>query len=160
MACPVCSHDNRHTIDQRLAQGAPLAELASFWGVSAHALQKHQAEHLRNVAVRMRTDPTSPLVDLDRLQTKLWGYIEMAEGIKDGSGEYVVKPNPLAAVAAVAEMRKVTMAQITAAKELRMFKDDVISRDQLHSVVEKITRALADYPEALDAVKAALEDLD
>jgi len=45
-ACTVCIHSNRAEIDQLLVEGSPIRAIASRFGLSRPALDRHKAGHL------------------------------------------------------------------------------------------------------------------
>ncbi len=49
--CTACAHEARDAIDEALARGSSLRALAGRFGVSASALQRHNARHIRPAIV-------------------------------------------------------------------------------------------------------------
>jgi hypothetical protein len=51
-ACTICSSDNRHAIEAALTQREPYRHIASRYGVSTAALQRHKRDHLPGKMLR------------------------------------------------------------------------------------------------------------
>lgn len=161
MTCPACSHPDRSDIDVRLAQGVALSTLRTLFGLSEPILRRHQDEHLRNLPVRVRTDPTSILVDLERVEADEWTVVELAKGIPSPTieGEYILKPQPKLMLQALAGVRETKVTMVRMAKELAMLKKDAISRETFSRMTDTVLKALEPYPDALAAVQSALAEL-
>ena len=67
--CSICDHPQRQTIDQRLAESAPWAELVSVFTVSDSSLRRHKEKHLPRAMV-LATDAVE-LTNADTLVTKV-----------------------------------------------------------------------------------------
>lgn len=62
--CTVCQHEQREAIDQGLAQGEPLREIARrFEGISKTSLIRHKAGHLAVVDTEASDEGSGPEVD-------------------------------------------------------------------------------------------------
>ena len=157
MTCAACQHPEREDLDIRLAQGSPLDMLHTMFGVSVAVLKQHQEEHLRNLPVKIRTDPSSVLLTLEQTEQDVRTVIEMARGVKDSeTGDYIIKPSPKLMLDASDRMIAIQVTAVKLAKELAMFKKDVVSRDTFRQMIETVRKALEPFPGALDAVDAAL----
>src|SRR5665213_547644 len=159
MTCAACSHDEREDIDVRLAQGDSFVTLAAMFGVARAVLEVHKKDHLRRVAVRIRSDPSSILLDLERAEHCAWTVVTMAEGVQAQDGEWLKEPNPNLMLKALAEVRESKVSQVRMAKELAMFQKDVVTRQKFNEMVEAVLKALEGFPEAHEAVEAALAEL-
>lgn len=161
MTCAACTHDEREDIDVRLAQGDSFVTISAMFGVARAVLEAHKKDHLRQVAVRIRSDPSSILLDLERAERAAWTVVAMAEGIMDSEkeGVYLRKPDPSLMLKALAEVRESKVSQVKMAKELAMFQKDVVTRQKFNEMVEAVLKALEAFPEAHEAVEAALAEL-
>lgn len=155
MTCSVCSHQDRTDIEVRLTQGDNLSAIAEFFELSLAALQRHQADHLRGVPVKLRTDPLSTIHDLERLEQEGWIQLELAKGRQEHSKH----PTSRDALAAIGEIRAIKMSMLTAAEKLQMFKNDAVTKAGLQQVIDRVMRALESHPAALAAVRSALEEI-
>jgi hypothetical protein len=130
--------------------------------VPVPALKRHQDEHLRNLAVRVRTNPSSVLVDLERVETDAWTVVEMGRGLKSPTDpdKWIIPPNPTLILKALAEVRETKVAMVKLAKELAMFNQDMVSRETYKQMTDLVLKALQMFPEALAAVQNALAEVE
>jgi hypothetical protein len=159
MTCPACQHPDREDIDIRMSQGSPTHALAAMFGLSEAVLKKHR-EHLRNLPVKINTNPTSVLLTLEETEKDVRTVVEMARGISDGAGGWIQKPNPELMLKAADRLVAIQLTAVKLAKELAMFKKDVISRDTFNQMVDAVLAALEEYPEAKGKVESALAELE
>jgi len=157
-SCSICGHPDRTHIDMRIAAGDNLTLIANFYEFSLNVLERHST-HIRDVAVRVQTEPTGLLLDLERAEQQAWALLKFADGLMKEDGSYAMKPDPYLKLRALAEIRAYKMDTLKAAKELAIFKAGVVPAEKFRELAAIVMKALEPWPEALRAVKEAIEEM-
>ena len=143
--CSICEHPERRIIDVRIASGDPFAQLAERFDVGEDALGRHAAHANRNSGLRepFGTSKESLVEDLIKFKNIAEARLESAD--------------PKATAGLVREITKIDelIARWTGAD--RSLHDLCVPRRTWNATIEAIKRALAPYPDALEAVRAALD---
>lgn len=154
--CSICAHERRGDIDALLLEGAPFRHIASRFGVSTGALQRHKAEHLPAELLKSReaeelASADNLLAQLRDLQQRTLRILEAAEGSKE---------DHLVALRAVGEARR-NLELLARLTELLGPDTQVNLNVTIDARVQQvILDALAPYPEARLAVADALGEIE
>ncbi len=102
------------------------------------------------------------LLDLERVEQDAWSVVEMAKGIRlqDDPDKWLIEPNPRIRLQGLTEIRQTKVAQVQMAKELAIFRKDVIPRETFERMTAAIVKALQEFPEALRAVEDVMAELE
>lgn len=150
--CTVCQHPDRGDIDASILTGDAFRAIASRFGVSRQAVQRHAGEHVppnlaRAVKARQVASADQLLADLDRLRQDAARLAQKAEDA-DSYG---------AALAAIREQVRIIELLLRVAGELACATTVNIRADAAWQQLRtEILTALAPYPEARAALAEAL----
>lgn len=168
--CSICKHKARHSIEVGLAHGIAHNALARRYGVSADAVGRHAANHLSpamRAAILTAQKPTA--IDLEALQAseqegllhqlvhqraRLQQYVEMAVDFGDIKAAISAEGAITSNLALVGKL----LGMIVQRHDVRS-TSLLISADYL-AVRQAIVSALRPFPEAAQAVGAALHRLE
>lgn len=160
--CTICRHDQRNRIDWELVTRTPYRAIASQYGVSKPALQRHAKVHIpQKLALAEKAERAAEadklLWDLRRLQQHTLKILLDAE--KPGEGEED-KRDPVLLLKAVAEARR----NIELMSKLRGELDEsprinvsLTVSDEWTDLRARIVAALEPHPEARESVVRAIE---
>lgn len=160
MNCTVCEHRDRTDIDVRLAQGETVAILAAMFALPQSALKQHQREHANQVTVQVMHQPTTVLLQLERVINDAWVVVELGKGEKDENGNWLIEPRPKLVLDGLELVGKSHERLVKMAKELAMFKQGMVPREAFERLTSVILSALEPFPEALTAVKYAIAEVE
>lgn len=144
MACLVCQHPQLSAIDAQLQNGGAVIRLAALFDFDEEALAEHKREHLQAVAIVKV--PTAPTL-IDDLQTVI-NDVELRMTRKDITNRDYAQLNDV---------------RIRALREIRFITGAHVERDPedwiplWHAFRDAILVALRPYPQAREAVEAAIE---
>lgn len=161
MNCAVCEHRDRTDIDVRLAQGETVAILAAMFALPQSALRQHQREHANQVTVQVMHQPTTVLLQLERVINDAWVVVELGKGQRAEDGvHWIVEPRPKLVLDGLELVGKSHERLVKMAKELAMFKQGMVPREAFERLTSVILSALEPFPEALTAVKYAIAEVE
>lgn len=165
-SCSVCVHPARVTIDTAIREGATTRKLAQRFGLSQSAVVRHQRTHVHRALI-----PTQDLTALSRktahavvdgvlkgagIAQELSRLKERTERIASQlelAGESGVISDPRTALLAIKELRSIIELQARLALEAAQGRaQDLASNPIWHAVMGDLMLALADYPDAQQAV--------
>jgi hypothetical protein len=149
--CTVCSHEDRAGIDSALLAGDTLRNIAKRTGTSPTTLHRHKEEHISTLLLKAQEVEEMARADnlLDQVkavQARTLSILDRA----DNAGDLKT------ALAAIRETRGnlELLAKLTGDLDERT---QINFNTQFVQLQEVIVEALAPYPEAEEAVLAALE---
>lgn len=150
--CTVCTHPQRAAIEKCLVDSVPFRIIASRFGTSTTALQRHKGEHLpSHVAQAKQAEEVANaddlLVQIKALRNKAIGILQKAEA----SGDFRT------ALQGIREARNCieTLLEIEGKLDRRPTLNLTVSPEWVE-VRTVILGSLRDHPEAATAVAAAL----
>jgi len=151
--CTVCSHEDRAGIDSALLAGDTLRNIAKRTGTSPTALHRHKEEHISTLLLKAQKVEEIAQADhlLDQvkaIQARTLSILDRADNARDLK----------TALAAIRETRGnlELLAKLTGDLDERT-QINIMQNPQFVQLQEVIVAALAPYPEAEEAVLAALE---
>jgi hypothetical protein len=141
MTCRICSGPYREAIDKALMAGTPFRHIASQYGTSTGALQRHKRDHLPQALVKAQE--VKDIAHARSLLGQLADLTAEAKGILDGAregGDY------RAMLAAVRELREIIAVTAKLTGEFDKHSDPAIhkhlhlhgSADELRQLAEKL----------------------
>jgi len=152
--CSICAHDVSHQINIALVHREPYRAIASRFGVSKPALQRHSKEHLPELLVKAKQ--AAEVADADDLLARvedLWreaiAVLEAAKGAEDY--RYV-----LAAIDRASRQLELLGRLRGELNEQPVI--NIITHPEYIEARTTIIQALGPYPEAREAVVRALEE--
>lgn len=152
-ACTVCSHPKRQTIDASLVRRVPKSHLALDYALTESAIGRHARAHIHGriaaAAVAREIKAGGPLLEqLTELQGKAVRLLDEAAE----RGKYV------AAASLIAEARQclALAGKVTGELNDRPQVNVLVTSPEWASLQARIVEALRPYPEAMEAVAAAL----
>ena len=160
MTCLVCEHRDRTDIDVRLAQGETVPILAAMFAVPHAALKQHQREHANQVTVQVMNQPTTVLLQLERVITTAWTVVELGKGQQGPDVSGSSTPKPKLVLDGLELVGKSHERLVKMAKELAMFKQGMVPRAAFDQLTSVILTALEPFPEAAKAVKMAIAEVE
>jgi hypothetical protein len=152
--CTVCSHDEQHLIDVALVAREPYRHIASRFGISTGALQRHSKEHIPRLLVQAKQAvESSDADDLIRQVKGLQGKTIQLLKAAEESGEIRT------ALAGIREAR----GNVELLAKLRQIIDErpqinLLINPEFLEVQAQILLTLEGYPEAREAVVLALKE--
>jgi hypothetical protein len=152
-ACTVCCHPARNPIETAIVARVPYRDIAKQHGLTSSGVWRHARSHLP--ATLVRATEAAQLAHADSLLDKVKGYIHDAENIMAGANTKDDKR--LALQALDRAMSGVTLlAKLSGDLDDRGHVNVLISSPEWMQVQDAILSALAPFPDASAAVKAAL----
>jgi len=153
--CTICTHDLRHEINVALVQRDPYRHIASQYGVSTRALQRHSKDHLPQLLLESTRALEVARADdllgaIEHMLGRLEAFLDRAEADQDG-GEFR---------AFAGEWRKHIELLARIAGELQENQINIHLHPQWVEIQNILVSALSAYPEARAAVFEALEAQD
>jgi hypothetical protein len=151
--CSVCAHPSRGPIDTSIVTHVPYRDIAKRHGLTPSGVWRHAQSHLRETLVR--ATEAAEVTHADTLLDKVTGYIRDAEAIMAGANTEDDKR--LALQALDRAMSGVTLlAKLSGDLDERGHVNVLITSPEWMQVQSAILSALAPFPDATAAVKAAL----
>jgi hypothetical protein len=153
--CTVCTHDEGHAINVALVQREPYRHIASRYGVTTGALQRHLREHIPRLLVKARENVE--VSDAERLATELVSEKAHIRRLRDKAEE---EGDLRTALAGCDKALKVLDLEARVAQVIQT--QPVIN---LHTSPEWIElraiifASLRSFPEARDAVVRGIEQV-
>src|SRR5215212_654344 len=89
--CTVCAHDESRQIDVALIQREPYRHIATRFGVSTGALQRHSREHIPRLLLRARE--ATEAADAERLRAELDRCFERVNLLFDACDRWLRDPD-------------------------------------------------------------------
>jgi hypothetical protein len=89
--CTVCAHDESHQIDVALVRREPYRHIATRFGVSTGALQRHSREHIPRLLLRARE--ATEAADAERLRAELDRCFERVNLLFDACDRWLRDPD-------------------------------------------------------------------
>src|SRR5215217_4057626 len=83
--CTICAHDEAHSINVALIQREPYRHIASRFGLTTAALQRHSREHIPQLLVKARQGVE--VSDAERLAAELAGEKAHIRRLRDKAEE-------------------------------------------------------------------------
>lgn len=155
-ACTICSHEQRVELDRDIIAGLPYRDIAGRFAVSKSAVERHAGEHL--AAAIARAADLQP-VDAGKLIAELRVLRETTIGILEEARQ---ETNHAVALRAIERLEKQTELVGRLAGELvdrqRVEHVAVVFAADWLALRPRIVKALEPYPEARQALLAALDD--
>jgi hypothetical protein len=150
--CTICSHPDRRRIEAALVACEPNRRIASRFGVEEISIRRHAAEHVHATLSRARDALEVSRGDelLAQIQTalaKTWALLATAEV----DGDYQLQLKALAGLDKRLELLARCMGEL---KEQHVY--NIVMLPEWQQLRELILTALGPFPEARDAVVAAL----
>lgn len=147
--CGICTHRDREVIDEHLADGRSLTLARAMWpGFNFGEFSYHREHHIRNRSVKVQTDP----IRLIRTVQTLGEYAQRIVALGDNEAK------PVLALTAI----KVALDCVAREAELSGVKMKIDPKTLLpfwNKLQQAILGTLERFPEARDAVLAAIEDV-
>lgn len=154
--CTICSHDEAHAINVALVHREPYRNIASHFGVSTGALQRHSKDHLPELLVK--ASKATKVADADDLLARvedLWAEaITVLEAAK-GEQDYRVV---LAAINRASKQLELLARLRGELNEQPVI--NILNSPQWIQIRTTMLRALQPYADARSAVSVALLELD
>ncbi len=150
--CTVCSHPSRPAIDKALVGGAAFRHIASQFGTSTTALQRHKADHLPAAVATAHEAESGARADdlleqLQALRNKAMALLLKAEA----AGDYRT------ALAGIREARACIETLLEVEGELdRRPQVTIVTNPEWVEIRTVILATLQSHPEARQAVVTAL----
>ena len=152
--CTICSHDQRHPINVALVQREPYRHIASHYGVSTAALQRHSREHIPKLLLEahetvLRDDADNLAGELVRVKEDVHRLKEKAEEEGDLRTALLGCDKALKALELQAKVEQL----IQTAPQV-----NILMTPEWVSLRTRLIYALDAYPEARGSVLRALEE--
>jgi hypothetical protein len=151
--CTVCDHDEGHAINVALVSRDPYRQIASRYGVSTGALQRHSQEHIPKLLAKAKeavevAEAGDLLSRIEALQSRTLAVLEAVEDT-DNYG---------ARLAAIREARANLELIGRVTKELESGPTfNLYLSPQWLELRATLVRALDAYPDARESVLSAIE---
>jgi hypothetical protein len=152
-SCTICRHSDRTDIDKELIQCKPFRHVASRFGVSTTALQRHKRDHLPNHLVKGKkaeeiTTASGLLDEIEGLRLKALRIADKAEE----NGDYRT------ALQGVRELTRIVELLAKMRGELKEQQVNVTFNSQWLDLRTRIVSALDEYPAAKSSVLLELRN--
>ncbi len=157
--CSICTHDQRQAIDAALLAGETFRHIASRFGTSTTALQRHKAEHLSErmakVAERHAEADVRTAIDVvTQLRAINAAAISVLRDARDaGDGALTLQATDRILKQIELQARLIDLIQDGTTV-------NVVVSPQWVELRTLIVAALAEYPEARQAVAAAIAQVE
>jgi hypothetical protein len=152
-ACTICCHSSRGAIDAAIVTHVAYRDIAERHGLTSSGVWRHAQSHVPQTLVK--ATEAAAVTHADTLLDKVTGYIRDAEAIMAGANTDDDKR--LALQALDRAMSGVTLlAKLGGDLDERGHVNVLITSPHWVQVQAAILSALAPYPDATAAVKAAL----
>lgn len=151
--CTICTQAKREEIDQVLLAGEPYRHIASRFGTSTAALQRHKAEHVPVHVAKARE--AAEVASADDLLEQIKGLRNRAIGIlnkAEKAGDYRTALMGIREARACIE----TLLEVEGELDRRGVVNVTVSADWVE-IRTVILAALQPYPEAAQAVAERLQ---
>jgi len=151
--CSICSHEDRAGIDSALLTKNPLRGIARRFAVSEDALFRHKKDHISTLLLKAQeveeiAQADTLLDQVKAIQTRTLSILDRA----DGAGDLKTALSAIRETRANLEL----LAKLTGDLDERT-QINIMQNPQVVQLQSVIVEALAPYPEAEEAVLAALE---
>ena len=146
--CDICVHPKVAELDEQLTRGLPVPLLAERYSVSADALGRHRARHLGH-SKKLRGNrfgQSASMVIDDLVALK-----EIADLHLEQVGD-----DKKAAASLIREIRGIDESIAKIRGFDRQVHDECVSTEELENFTQLILIALKPFPEALNAVRQAI----
>ncbi len=151
--CTICAHDEAHAINVALVHRDPFRHIASHYGVSTGALQRHARDHLPELLVRAKD--AAEVAEADSLLTRVEGLYRRTEAILEAAergGEWGTALQAIRECRGNLELLGRVTKELQDAPTLNLY----LSPEWLE-MRTVIVGALESYPDARGSVLRALE---
>jgi hypothetical protein len=158
--CTICVHDERHQINVALVAREPFRAIASRFGVSKPALQRHASDHIPKQLVEAyksleRSDAESLVVELANEKQDVQRLKRKAEEGEDYKTALMADDKALKALELQAKIEQLIASSPTTAVNIALVEHPDYTR-----LEDAVLRALEQHPEARWAVADALKELE
>lgn len=153
--CTVCDHEQREAIDAAIVGGGSSREIGALFRVSRHAVERHAQNHLPRTLVQAQA--VAEVVAGDTLLDKITTLEGEARQLKDRAER---AGDVRTALVAVRELCRIVELQARLVGELKDQQVNILIHPHWIAVRAEMVAALRPYPEAQQAVSAALLRLD
>ena len=152
--CTVCSHAQVESINMELMEGVALQKVADKYGLSKTPLHRHKTNHMTGQLAK--TQQAQLTARADSVMNQLAEITARANGIFEQASD-----NPSLALRALKELRETANLCAKLTGELKeaqtvINNNTLVITPEWVSMRSAILRALTPYPEAKQAVIAAL----
>lgn len=151
--CSCCSHPERAEVERELIAGTPYRDLAGRFGLSRTSLARHSANHLGPMsAATNRARERDLFTETERIIAVVDGVLQRAERAGDDK----------LLLLAVREARGnlELLAKLRGAIDERPQINVLLAAPEWLPIFAAIRRVLVRYPGAVDAVDAAVAELE
>ncbi len=153
--CTVCAHPSRAIIDKLLVEGSANRAIARQFGVDKDAVWRHHGRHLPQTLVKAHA--ASEIARADGLLARMEQLYARAEQVYIEATQQTGYRAWTTQLQSIREARETVEILAKLTGELReQAQINVFVTSEWHVVVQQIRDALAPWPEARDAVAAAL----
>jgi hypothetical protein len=155
-SCTVCSHDECHAINVALVQRDTYRHIASSFGVSTKALQRHSKDHLPELLLKAKD--AADVAEADSLLMRIEGLYKRTEAILEAAEEGKEWGT---ALAAIRECRGNLELLGRVTKELESAPTfNLTLNPQWLELRALIVRAVEPFPDARESILRAIRSVD
>ncbi len=156
--CSICVHEKRRAIDKALIAGDPYRRIAARFGVTTQALRRHRDNHIAELVAQAAEQKQGE--DLAYGGTLTEGVERLRRESAEICGEARSGQDFQTALKAIATQGRLIELQARLCRQLEDGSQiNILINPQWIQIQAAVTQALAPYPEASQAVVAALEAL-
>lgn len=165
MTCTICSRADRELVDQAIVSGEPQRAIASRFGVSRAAVQRHALRHPSPALAAMQADADREAdADRDKAKTVLERMEAQYEILATLVAEACTSGHSTTIINASRELRQTAelLARITHELDTRPVQQTInlMSSPDYLAMRAVLFDALMQYPEARQAVAGRLIELE
>jgi hypothetical protein len=171
--CSICKHEHRVLIESTRIAGASLDNISSKYNVSRDAVFRHMHAHvpedlraeylsavpLKELAVKAATEGISVLQNLSIVRSVLMNQLQLAASVNDRHGTSALAGRLNETLRTIGqlsgELGEMATRSITVNGNINILNSPVLANLQAN-----LLKALAPFPEARNAVIAALKAMD
>lgn len=155
-ACSVCLHEKRDEIDQELIKGTSYRNIMKQYGLSLGAVSRHYRNHLPESLTKAHA--VKEVASADKLLARIEDLTTEAEGLLDYGK---TKKEGRDWKAGIEELRKCLelFAKVSGALHEKL-EINLFALPQFTTILTVIRETLEPFPEAKQAVAAAMKELE
>jgi len=170
MACEVCSHAQREAIERGIKKGGNLQFIADRYGMTDDMLRRHRDGHMAQLPVvvgkereaeviRTRMDPVVLFEEHDECIAEAKKLIAWSTGERGEDGFWIRDPDARGWALGVREWRG-CLDQKNRLLGLYDHVDPRLQRTFAARVIQVVSHALEQFPEARDTVLRAIDEIE